>query len=73
MTDASFRPPVGHDPTLVGVAEIAELLEVRGGTVHAWRWRRIMPAPFAVISGRPAWRLDVVLGWADATGRLPDR
>lgn len=55
---------------LVGAAEVAELLGVRLETVHMWRHRGIMPAPIVAVSDRPAWRLEVILGWAESTGRL---
>jgi predicted DNA-binding transcriptional regulator AlpA len=55
---------------LVGMAEIAELLGVELETVHTWRHRGVLPEPFTLVSDRPAWRLEVVLGWAESTGRL---
>lgn len=56
---------------VVGLPEIADLLEVERATVHMWHYRRVLPPPYTVVSGRPAWRLETVLGWAEATGRLP--
>lgn len=56
--------------TLVGIPEIAQALEVAPATVSIWRQRGIFPKPAAIVSDRPAWRLETVLGWAEATGRL---
>lgn len=58
---------------LVGLAEIAELLEVPLETVHTWRHRGVMPEPFTLVSDRPAWLEQHILGWAESTGRLPDQ
>lgn len=55
---------------LVGAQEIADLLEVAVATVSTWRHRGVMPEPYTVVSGRPAWRLETILGWAEETGRL---
>ena len=60
--------PVPAD--LVGISEVADLLGVELATVHTWRTRGVMPEPFTLVSDRPAWRLETVLGWAESTGRL---
>lgn len=58
----------GND--LVGPQEIAEGLRVSRATVHAWRYRGLLPPPEWVISGVPIWRWSVIETWADDTGRL---
>jgi hypothetical protein len=55
---------------LVGPQEIAERLAVKVQTVRVWRWRDLMPAPQAVISGVPVWDWAEVERWAISTGRL---
>jgi len=54
----------------VGAAEIAERLNVRPQTVHAWRQRRVLPEPRWTVSGQPAWDWAEVEAWARETGRL---
>ncbi len=54
---------------LVGPQEIAERLAVKVQTVRVWRWRDLMPAPQAVISGVPVWDWAEVERWAIETGR----
>lgn len=59
-------------PEVVGLQEIADLLEVGKRTPHAWQYRRLLPpADFASINGLRAWRTGTILQWAANTGRLP--
>lgn len=51
---------------LLGIEEVAELLEVKPATVSMWRQRHIFPVPYSIVSGRPAWRLETVLGWHES-------
>lgn len=55
---------------LLGTREIADLLGVKLETVHMWRTRGVLPPPYTVVSDRPAWREETILGWAEETGRL---
>lgn len=71
MSEPTFRYQSETVP-LVGIAEIAGLLEVAPATVHTWRHRRLMPEPYTLVSDRPAWLESVLLGWAESTGRLPE-
>jgi predicted DNA-binding transcriptional regulator AlpA len=56
-------------PTVVGLAEIADRLGVRRGTVDQWRWRGELPEPKWTVGGRPAWHWPEIKQWAKATGR----
>lgn len=56
--------------TPVGVAEIAQRLDVRGQTVAMWRYRRLMPKPEWTVSGQPCWNWTTIEEWARRTGRL---
>lgn len=60
------------DPNrLLGVADIARLLEVKPGTVTKWRKRRLFPAPDLRLSIGDAWLQGTVVEWAERTGRMP--
>ena len=54
---------------LVGVAEIAQSLEVTKATVSTWRERGLLPRPVATLACGPIWRADDVTRWANSTGR----
>lgn len=56
----------------VGVTEIAARLNVKRGTVDAWRLRPWVQFPEArwSVGGRPAWDWSDVAAWAQATGRV---
>jgi|SRR5579884_2521554 len=56
----------------VGAREVASLVGVAIGTVHAWRQRGLLPRPRWTVSGSPAWDREEVLAWARQTGRLPE-
>lgn len=57
-------------PELVGVQEIAELLDVVHQTAKQWRARGVLPEPEWTVSGVPVWRKATILKWAKETGRL---
>lgn len=57
-------------PSLLGIAEIAEYLEVNRTTVDQWRWRKLLPDPTWTVSGSPVWNLEGIEAWAVKTGRL---
>ena len=66
---------------LVGLREIATMLEVQPRTPTIWRNRSNrgelnppMPEPDGFISGnRPVWEKKSILRWAKQTGRLPSQ
>lgn len=66
---------------LIGLREIATLLEVQPRTPTIWRNRSHrgeldppMPEPEGYISGnRPVWERRTILTWARKTGRLPSQ
>lgn len=57
---------------VLGLQEIAELLEVDKRTPHAWQYRKLLPPPdYASVNGLRAWKRDTIVKWAAKTGRLP--
>lgn len=60
--------PKASDP--VGYHEIAVMLDVKRQTCHQWQWRGQMPPADWTIHNLPAWRRDVIIRWAVATGRI---
>lgn len=61
-------------PEIVGLQELADLLEVGPRTPHAWQYRKLLPTPdFDSINGLRAWKIDTILQWAADTGRVTDR
>lgn len=91
MTTPSAAPRKGKGATkgttnsrglnLVGLREIATLLEVAPRTPTIWRNRSTngemdppFPAPDGFVSGnRPVWDRKRVVDWARKTGRLPSQ
>jgi len=57
------------DPEPVGLAEIAERLNVARNTVDQWRFRDLLPEPQWTVGGRPAWDWPTIAAWAKDTGR----
>jgi ParB/RepB/Spo0J family partition protein len=57
----------------LGIAEIAELLDVHPRTVHMWRRRGLFPESELRCGGSPCWWKGTVQGFARETGRGPDR
>jgi hypothetical protein len=55
---------------LVGVQEIGERLGVKVETVWQWKYRGLLPAVEATISGTPIWEWQRIEAWAIETGRL---
>jgi hypothetical protein len=57
---------------VVGLRDIARMLEVDGRTPTTWRHRNVLPPEDGYISGSvPVWHRRRILAWAEATGRLP--
>ncbi len=48
---------------LVGPSDIAKRLGMRDQTVHAWRQRKILPQPLAVVSTVPIWDWPAIEHW----------
>lgn len=76
MTDTTTTAPAEVTdpplPPLVGLREVAELLQVARNTANVWRTRNVLPAPEAIVSGEvPVWRRSTIVEWARRTGRLP--
>ncbi len=51
---------------LLNPRELAEILNVRCGTVYSWLSRGVDLPPFIKISGTTRWREKVVLEWVEA-------
>ena len=80
MSTRTTSPPTKRGLDLVGLREIATLLDVGPRTPTIWRNRshrgvisgQPMPEPDGYISGnRPVWERKTILKWAKETGRLP--
>ena len=54
----------------VSPVEIAELLDVKVGTVHTWRRRGVIPEPALTVGQTPIWSRPEIERWAEATDRL---
>jgi predicted DNA-binding transcriptional regulator AlpA len=54
-------------PSLVGLAEVAELLEVTKRTASAYTVRDDFPPPVQRLAATPVWRRDEVEAWAART------
>jgi ParB family chromosome partitioning protein len=67
-TDAAVPAALIRDVPL-GVAEIADRLGVKVGTVHQWVHRGRLPDPDFRVSGIPCWWTPTVDAWAAETGR----
>jgi len=62
----------GKKYQVLGLQEIAELLEVEKRTPHAWQYRKLLPPPdFDSVNGLKAWKRETIVRWAAKTGRLP--
>lgn len=62
---------VAKELGVIGLQEIAALLEVEPRTATQWNWRGLLPPPDGSVSGSPAWRRSTILRWAEKTGRMP--
>jgi hypothetical protein len=57
---------------ILGLQEIAELLQVEKRTPHAWQYRKLLPPPdYESINGLKAWKRRTIVAWAKHSGRLP--
>lgn len=58
-----------NDPLLT-YELVAELANVKVGTVYMWRKRGRLPSPAPETTGRrPVWRQSTISRWLEATGR----
>ena len=57
--------------TLLGVAEVATLLQVKPQTVSQWRHRNLFPDPDVTTARADLWERSTVERWARTTGRWP--
>ncbi|HUW00785.1 MAG TPA: hypothetical protein VMW08_00400 [Acidimicrobiales bacterium] len=58
---------------VLGLVEIAALLEVQKRTPRMWQFRGLLPAAdFESVNHQPAWKRRTVLKWAATTDRLPE-
>ena len=58
---------------LVGLKEIAVMLEVGYETVTKWRVREVLPEPDFMVSGTAIWYRSSISAWARSTGRLTSK
>ena len=55
---------------VLGIAEIAVLLDMQPGSISVLRSRGQLPAPDARLAVTDLWLQDTVLEWAERTGRI---
>ena len=60
-----------HEAGGLGIAEIADLLEVEHATVSQWRQRGLLPPPDHRTARADLWDKNKIIGWAERTGRWP--
>jgi predicted DNA-binding transcriptional regulator AlpA len=65
--------PMSRDYDLVGVAEVAALLQVTRRSVARYANRPDFPEPVVRLAAGPIWRRSDVLAWDRRTPRLPGR
>jgi len=70
-TVGTLRAETAATADPVGLAEIADRLQVDRATADQWRQRGVLPDPVWTVGGRPAWPWPVIAAWARETGRLP--
>jgi uncharacterized protein YjcR len=54
---------------IVGMTEIAEMLNISVETIKTWNRRGQLPTPDAVVSAGPFWRRSTIERWAKGAGR----
>jgi len=67
------RPLTQRGETLrgvLGVAEIAALLDMQPGTISVLRSRGQLPGPDARLAVTDLWLQDTIIDWAEQTGRI---
>lgn len=71
MADKS--PLQGLLDQLLGINEVAELLEVTPNQVSVWAHRSKLPVPDVLLNNgkTQVWLRDTILEWASDTGKLP--
>lgn len=75
MPPQTGKSPITFDmlSDVVGLQEIAVLLDVDSRTPHAWQYRTLLPVPdYESINGLRAWDRSTIVQWAAETGRLPE-
>lgn len=69
MTSDGPEPEPEPSERLLGLSEVADLLQTTRPTVANWRTRRgNFPAPVADLKSGPIWRQADILDWADTEG-----
>lgn len=64
---------LSSEHTVIGLREIADLLEVDRRTPHAWQYRKVLPRPdHPSVNGLRAWDRETIVDWAARTGRAPE-
>ena len=58
---------------LMGVNEVAELLNVKPNLISTWSHRSKMPEPDVLLNAgkTQVWLRDTIVEWASDTGKLP--
>jgi len=63
------RKAISRSMEPVGLAEIAERMNVSRYTVDKWRQRDLLPEPRWTVGGDPAWNWPDIHRWARDTDR----
>jgi len=58
---------------LMGVNEVAELLDVKPALISTWAHRAKMPKPDVLLNAgkTQVWLRETIIDWAGETGKLP--
>lgn len=65
------RKEIRVDYNLIGLGEIAAMLQVKPKTPGIWRYRGVLPDPDMMVGNKPVWHRSTIVEWAKATGRWP--
>jgi hypothetical protein len=54
---------------VVGIAEVAVMLDINRATVRSWQLRGHLPAPDAELASGPIWRRSTITKWVAGAGK----
>ena len=71
LIERRMKNPILNE--LMGVNEVAELLNVKPNLISTWAHRQKMPKPDVLINAgkTQVWLRETIVSWAGDTGKLP--